>query len=130
MPISPKVLKTKEPFKHFHQHTVEDLAKTVLGVDCKKGERIFSIGDVDEREVYLLSGSVRLDSVDNKTIHINQNDPEAVYGLSAIKPRKYSAIADSYNTCVLYVHDKILNYLIKKNKEQSSGEVVPEIILE
>jgi len=128
MAVDPKIFRKIEQFRNFHPATLEELSKTALVADCKKGETIFSVGDCDEKEVFLVYGSVRLHSTDNHTIIINQNDPEAKFGLSSIKPRRYTAIADSYNTCVMYIHDKILSYLIKKNKEQHQYGIYSEII--
>ena len=128
MAVSTKVLSAKKIFKHFHPETLGELAKSALVVDYKKGDRIFSIGDCDEKEVFLIYGSVRLDSTDNHSLIINQNDPKAELALSTIKPRQYTATAEAYNTCVMFIHEKILNHLIRKNKEQYQDGIYSEII--
>jgi len=128
MAVSTKVLSTKKFFKHLHPDTLGELAKTALVVDYKKGERIFNIGDCDDKEIFLIYGAVRLESTDNHSVIINQNDPKAELALSTIKPRQYTATAEAYNTCVLFIHDKILEHLNRKNKQHYSDGIYSEII--
>lgn len=128
MAVSTKVLSAKKCFKHLHSETLRELAKTALVVDYKKGERIFNIGDCDDKEIFLIYGSVRLESTDNHSVIINQNDPKAELALSTIKPRQYAATAEAYNTCVLFIHDKILDHLNRKNNQQYQDGIYSEII--
>lgn len=56
-------------------------------------ETLFSIGDTDDKTIYLLDGSVDMVSEDHKEKNVSSSHPSAFYPLANLKPRCYTASA-------------------------------------
>lgn len=59
----------------------------------RSGDVLFHAGDRDELDYFLLSGSLRLVSSDNKTRIFDKEDPMAYRQVSKLRPRQYTVSA-------------------------------------
>ncbi len=59
----------------------------------RSGDILFHVGDRDELDYFLLSGSLRLVSADQKTRIFDKEDPMAYRQVSKLRPRQYTVSA-------------------------------------
>ena len=129
MAVSPKIIRKKRPFNQFDNATVEELAKSARMTCYLKGQEIFAIGDDDEYEVFLVMGCIELVTKDQRSFMIDISERKAEYAISNMKPRQFSAIAAKHDTCICWIHQKILNHVLKKHRidlnQTSDSDLVP-----
>ena len=93
------------------------------------GQEIFAIGDYDEYEVFLVMGCIELFTKDQRSFMIDISERKAEYAISNMKPRQFSAIAAKHDTCICWIHQKILNHVLKKHRidlnQTSDSDLVP-----
>ena len=129
MAVSPKVISKKRPFNQFDSSIVEELAKSARLTWYLKGQEIFNVGQNDDFEVFLITGAIELVTKDQRSFTIDVSERKAEYAISSMKPRQYTAIATKHDTCICWVHQKILRHVIKKHnlslKKSADNEHVP-----
>lgn len=128
MDVSTKILKSKAPFSGLPVDVLTKLAKTAKIKAYTKGATVFSSGATDTKEAFLVYGKVRLESMDGKVTHLKQLDLKARHALSAMKPRKYTAIAETHDTCILWIHSRIIENLLamEQSHEGIKTEMIPD----
>jgi CRP-like cAMP-binding protein len=75
--------------------------------EIPEGETLFNLGDKDKKTIYLLEGSVELNSQDNKTKLITSKQVSSFYPLSNLKPRRFIAKATSPVVVVEFPSDEL-----------------------
>ena len=128
MEVSAKILKGKVPFTELSLGVLEKLAKTAKIKVYKKDDIIFSRGATDKKEAFLVYGNIRLESVDGKITQLKQLDAKARHALSTMKPRQYTAIAETHDTCVLWLQSRIVDNLVafEQGDEGIQTEMIPD----
>ncbi len=86
-------------------------------------DELFSIGDKDKTAVFLIRGSVTLESIDGHVMSIDHDHSMAQFALANLKPRLYKAKATSDDTVLFWVKDEILDITMSENL-QSHGIAV------
>ncbi len=115
MKVNYKTLQKKMPFRHYHVDALIELSRSAVLIAYKRGDEIFSSGDNDEKSAFLVTGRVRLVAADQRTEKLLiTGSRESAYPLSRIKPRQYTGIADTHDTCIVWVHDKISRHIEQK----------------
>jgi signal-transduction protein with cAMP-binding, CBS, and nucleotidyltransferase domain len=129
MKATAKIIQRKKPFQHFTINALEELSRSSV-VNCyKRGESIFNEGDNDRKSVFLLSGKISLCAADGRSPQIiTPFQEKSALPLSSIKPRKYTAVAETHNTCVFWVHDLIVEHI--RSKHGIDGKNHPLILRE
>ena len=94
-----------------------------------KGQEIFARGQNDDYELFLVIGAIELITNDNRSVTIDTSDRKAEYAISSMKPRQYTAKAAKHDTCICWIHEKILNHILKKHKlslhPSADNDIVP-----
>lgn len=128
MDVSAKILKSKEPFTELPMDVLDKLAKTARIKVYNKDAAIFTSGATDSKEAYLVYGKIRLESLDGKISHLRQVDAKARHALSTMKPRQYTAIAETHDTCILWLQSRIVDNLVafEHDQEGIKTELIPD----
>ena len=108
-------LKRKPPLKYFHDASLMALIEVAATSEHKKNDELFSIGDKDKTAVFLIRGSVTLESIDGRLISIDHNHSMAQFALANLKPRLYKAKTTSDDTVLFWVKDEILDITMSEN---------------
>ena len=115
MSVSPKIISKKRPFNGFESSVIEELAKSARLTSYMKGQEIFSRGQNDDYEIFLVMGAIELVTSDNRSVIIDTSERKAEYAISSMKPRQYTARAAKHDTCICWIHEKILKHVLKKH---------------
>lgn len=83
------------PFESIDRQLLEVLASDVNILRAESGEALFSAGDFDADEYYLLQGSIKLTARDGKEKIIDASQGSARFPIARLRPRMYSARANS-----------------------------------
>ena len=105
-------LNRKTPLKYFHDASLMALIEVAATSEHKKNDELFSIGDKDKTAVFLIRGSVTLESLDGHVISIDHDHSMAKFALANLKPRLYKAKAASDDTVLFWVNNEILGMAI------------------
>ncbi|GAA6152389.1 HDOD domain-containing protein [Pseudoteredinibacter isoporae] len=82
-----------EPFNTMSQDQLAIVSNHSQRRILRSGEILFHVGDRDELDYFLLSGSLRLVSADQKTRVFDKDDPMAYRQVSKLRPRQYTVSA-------------------------------------
>ena len=108
----------------------ENLLKLLASVDIEsapKGTTLFSEGDVDHVNVYLLSGKVGLFNGTNQVDQAEEGSATARFPIAHQLPRKFTAKALS-NLQVVKIDSRLLSEALAEH--ESSGQQVEEVSFE
>lgn len=83
------------PFDSIDPKLLSLLAADITVLSAEPGFHLFAAGDFDAAEYYLLRGSIRLIARDGREKTIDAADPGARFPIARLRPRMYSARADS-----------------------------------
>lgn len=83
------------PFESIDRQLLEVLATDVNILSAERDELLFSAGDYDSDEYYLLQGSIKLTARDGKEKIIDASQGNARFPIARLRPRMYSARANS-----------------------------------
>lgn len=115
MKATAKIIQRKKPFQHFPLNALEELSRSSVLSCYERGSSIFREGDCDRKSAFLLTGKISLRAADGRSPQvITPFQEKSALPLSSIKPRKYTAIAETHNTCVFWVHDLIVEHIRSK----------------
>lgn len=128
MPINSKILKRKQPFSHLDNEALDALARSAVISYHSKGEIIFTAGDDDDKCAFLVLGQVLLRSIDGRVQNVHFLDQEASNCLANVKPRRYTAIAKSHDTCLLWIRSQMLEHVMNKSNDILESGIISEII--
>ena len=129
MILSPRILRAKTQFSHFRENTLAEISHSASIKSYLKGAQIATLGDIDEKLAFLLYGKVLLVSADGHRLLINHSDSKAKYSIGSLKPRQYTVTAESYDTCILWIHERILKHIMIKNNELYRDDEYIELII-
>jgi len=108
-PVVLRKLKRKVPLNRFPNRILKKLLKVAVAKKYTKNDVLFSVGDTEKRAAFLIKGSVIMESVDGRVIHVDHDDDLAQFALSNLKPRMYTAIAATGDTVLFWIKDEILD---------------------
>lgn len=128
MPINNKILKRKQPFSHLDNEALDALARSAVITYHNKGDIIFAAGDNDDKSAFLVLGEVLLRSIDGRVQKVHFLDEESSHSLANVKPRRYTAIAKSHDTCLLWIQNQILELVMNKSNDMLESGIISEII--
>jgi len=114
MIISPAILK-----KYFPLNTLqEDELNLVMGKtrveNVQKRSIIFEQGSDDEDTIYLVSGSIQLESTQGASHLLDAESEQAFFPIANIKPRKFSATVNSDNAAIVKIPTALINSFLSK----------------
>ncbi len=120
-------LHTKQPLHQLSESSLNALAEVAVTRKYAKGEQIFKIGDSQRMAVFLIKGSVTLESIDGRVTSIDLSHSMSEYALSNLKPRMYTATVASDDTVLFWVKDEVLNKLISESLHSQGIAVSDEL---
>jgi len=123
MKATPHLLKSKIPFNCVHEEVLTELCKSSVMQFYRRGEVIFDYGSNDNKTAYLAIGKVKLVAPDGRNPQIlYSHEKKAAQPLTTIKPRLFSAIAESSDTCVIWLHERIIEHVLKKYRGYAEND--------
>ena len=127
MPVKTKILQSKQPFKHLDTTTLEKLANIAKLKYYNRGDVILAAGQQDQKSAFLVYGKVDIRAADGRTRTVRHDQKEAGLALCNIKPRKHTVTADSHNTCIVWIKDRVLDVICSDNASKGiSLAIVPD----
>ncbi len=115
--------RTLVPINALYENNLMQLAKQTRVEKFIQGDTIFRQGDRDQHLIYLMSGSIKLVSAENKQIEITAGTKQASYALSASLPRKHNAVVASATASLVWVNRVLLERLLAwgESSEQNTS---------
>lgn len=105
------ILKTLVPVNELTSDHLRSLMRNHAVEAVCKGQMLFDVGDCDNNNVYLLSGTVKLvgkdDTGETSTRFLNADDPEARFALAHHQPRRCRADAHSDCSVIRFNSDRL-----------------------
>jgi HD-like signal output (HDOD) protein len=122
--IDPSLLASLYPLSGLHEDELAMLAQSVGALQAKKGTILVSLGDEEEKTLYLLAGRVLLIAGDGHAHILEESATQAKLPISQLIPHRYTVKALS-NVEYLKIDSKIVDNLCIE--EYTRGGVVDEI---
>jgi len=126
----PKVAALAElhPLGRLSRVQLELLSQILWVHQAPAGEVLLQLGDTDRFNLYLLMGSLRLDSADDRSICIASQSPEATQPIAQLIPRRYRVTALS-EVEYLCVEGRLLDGLLRdEDLGITATELPPEAL--
>lgn len=112
------------PLNSLSSDSLDDLSRKMSVEHVPAGGTLFSIGDRDNRTVYLLSGELELRKDREEPRRLRAGTPEACHPVAHQQPRNVSALALT-DVEVLRIDNRLLDMMM--TWDQSAGYVVAEL---
>ncbi len=112
------LLKNLVPLNALTDEQLGPLLSQISITKIKKGAFLFKEGDLEEQNVYLLTGKVALLTKDKEVDAVNSGSETARYPLAHQFPRLFSAKAKSAVTCVS-IDSRLLSDLLLRSQTES-----------
>lgn len=106
-PVDPMTLRGFMPFRALNDYQLMRIAAQCLLYQAPAGTRLLERGMNDKWNLFLVSGSLLLESQDGAMLVIEGKTERAASPVSSLKPRKYAVVAKTPTT-FLWVHDALL----------------------
>mgnify|MGYP001816291093 FL=1 len=127
--LTPNILKSFYPLNSLQDEEINLLLQKTQIENIHRGNTIFNQGADDSDVIYLISGSVRLESDSGAQFILESDSEQAIYPLANIKPRNFSAFGHSDSASIARLPTKTIESLIfnlDKDKLWMSGGMAPE----
>ncbi len=122
--VDKAVLKTLVPPQSLNAENFQELASKTVIEDVAAGRLLFKKGDVDRKNVYVLSGDVELIGSDGKVTVVRGGTPDARHAIANQQPRQITAKARN-NATITRIDSDLLDILL--TWDQLSGIEVEEV---
>ena len=122
-PIILEHLAKLSPFDNIDSQLLSKLAEDIEISSAKRGTLLFSIGDYDPNDYYLLDGSIKLLASDGREKVISAGDSSARFPIARLRPRIYTASANS-DIRYFVVNDSVLEELLSSRRLAGSNLIV------
>lgn len=119
MPIETiDILKNFTPFNNLDEKILHHLSKSITIKTDKAKYTLFSLGDNDTDDYFLISGSISLINKNKQINHIEAGLPNSNRSISPSRPRQQTAVS---NTDITYftINTTILTEIKKKQKKSN-----------
>ena len=124
--LTPGALKQFYPLNSLQYDEVDLILRKATVENIHKGNIIFAQGADDSDVIYLLSGSVRLESDSGAEFILESDSEQAFYPIANIKPRNFSAFAHSDDVSIVRLPSKTIeSFIFNLDKDElwTSGSV-------
>ncbi len=91
--LTNEILQRFSPMDSMKRQNLSALAKKTGIRELPRGQKLFSSGDTHKRTIFLVKGSVRLESAGNEPKTVAAGSADARYALSPFLPRQHDAVA-------------------------------------
>lgn len=121
MPVKTKILQSKRTFKHLDSDTLEKLANITNLKYYNRGDVILTAGQDNHKSAFLVYGKINIRSADGRIRTIRHDQKEARIAICNVKPRKQTVTAESYDTCIIWIKDRVLDVICSDNLSHGHG---------
>lgn len=118
-------LRRFSPFDSVDLQLLETLAADVTILQAERGLHLFSAGDYDATEYYLLEGSIKLTARDGKEKIFQADQASARFPIARLRPRMYSARANS-DIRYFVISAAVLDELQRSLRQSGSTTILQE----
>ena len=115
MIISPAILKNYFPLNTLQEDELNLIMGKTKVENTQKRTVIFNQGSDDEDTIYLISGSVQLESSQGASHLLDAESEQAFFPIANIKPRKFSAKVSSENAAIVKIPTELINSFLSKD---------------
>ncbi|WP_101757671.1 HDOD domain-containing protein [Oceanicoccus sp. KOV_DT_Chl] len=121
-----ELLRHYSPFDNIDDKLLQMLAMGIEVKTASQGFTLFSSGDYDADEFYLLNGTINLVANDGRENTINSEDPNTRFPIARLRPRMYTAKAAT-DIRYFVVSASVLDELQRSTRSSNSNVMVQEM---
>ena len=100
------------PLDSLRPETRMQVSREAHALDLSRGDRVFSVGDVDEDTIYLLEGELRCEYPDGRVVRHLAQSGHARHALNDATPRRFNASVASHKAQIIKINRRLLEKLI------------------
>ncbi len=104
--------RTLIPINALYEDNLLQLAEQTRVERFSKGEKVFSIGDLDPDSLFLMSGTVAIDLDETHVHSVTAGSDAAQYALTTVNPRQFNAFVVSDSATIARVDAMLLEKLL------------------
>jgi CRP-like cAMP-binding protein len=104
--------RTLIPISALYEDNLLRLAEKTKVDRLSKGDKVFSIGDLDPDSLFLMAGTVAIDLDENNVHLVTAGNDAALYALTTVNPRQFDAFVVSDNATIARVDAVLLEKLL------------------
>jgi CRP-like cAMP-binding protein len=104
--------RTLIPINALYEDNLLRLAEQTKVERLSKGDKVFSVGDLDPDSLFLIAGTVAIDLDENNVHLVTAGNDAALYALTTVNPRQFDAFVVSDNATIARVDAVLLEKLL------------------
>jgi CRP-like cAMP-binding protein len=104
--------RTLIPINALYEDNLLRLAEQTKVERLSKGDKVFSVGDLDPDSLFLMAGTVAIDLDENNVHLVTAGNDAALYALTTVNPRQFDAFVVSKNATIARVDAVLLEKLL------------------
>lgn len=105
--VEEKLLQTLVPVNSLTSDHLESLMRDQSIEAVCEGSCLTSVGDYDSKNIYLLSGTVKVSDAMGRATTITADDPECRYPLEDFQPRRHTIVAETDCSIIRFDSDAL-----------------------
>ncbi|NNJ91392.1 MAG: cyclic nucleotide-binding domain-containing protein [Gammaproteobacteria bacterium] len=117
--LTPSIFKQYYPVNNLQDEEINLILQKTSIENTDKGRIIFTQGEDDSDVIYLLSGSIRLESDNGAEFILESESEQAFYPIANIKPRNFSAFTHSEGAAIARLPSKTIeSFILNLDKDE------------